>query len=146
MRRVLLPLFAAAALLLGGCHGAVVVSNAASTPITAAQVSDAKATAYAIESGYDALLTVAIAWGTATPLCAPDAGAQQFCHTNAGVLQIEKARQAVRAGLDAFNKVIADTTTTTSQLGAAISVLQQSYGAYQQVLAIFKVNVPGAVK
>jgi len=133
MRKILASF--AIVLMLSGCAGVTSITTAATTTVTAEQISSAKDVAYGLEASYGASLSAAIAWGH-QPTCGTyKAPPPPACKTLNGLNAIENVRIQFRSALDRLNATIRDTTTTTSVLTAAISAAKQAWATYQDVAA-----------
>jgi hypothetical protein len=127
----------ALALALGGCQAITAVNTAANTPVTAAQVASARDVSYGLEASYDVALRLAVLYGK-EPTCGPAAPPAPLCKTLAVMEGIEVGRAKFRSSLNRLNAVIADTTTTTSMLSAAIDLAKGAYAEYQAALPAVK--------
>ncbi len=124
-----------AGLLLGGCALTGAVNNAANTPVTASQIASAKDVSYGLEAAYVASLKLAVVWGQPSNRCGkPLAPVAPLCSTLAGMERVETVRAKYRSALNRLNAIIADTTTTTSQLSAGIDIAKGAYAEYQSAL------------
>lgn len=131
---------AAIALLLGGCQylkAADAVATAATTPVTAAQISSAKDVSYGLEASYDVALRLGVIYGK-EPTCKAGSPPAPLCKTLAVMEGIEVGRARFRSALDRLNAVIRDTTTTTSVLSAAIDIAKGAFAEYQAALPAVK--------
>lgn len=136
LRKILASL--AIVLMVSGCASLSTIGNvgtAATTPVTAEQISSAKDVSYGLEASYTAALTVAVAWGRQPTCGTPRAPQPPACKTLNGLHSIEAVRVQWRSAIDRLNAVIADTKTTSSVLSVAIAAARQAYAAYQDVAA-----------
>ncbi len=131
MTRIILCL----ALVLGGCSTLGAVNSAANTPVTAAQIASAKDVSYGLEATYVVALKLATLYGK-EPTCRTGSPPPPLCKTLPIMEGIETGRAKFRSSLDRLNAVIADTTTTTSVLSAAIDIAKGAYAEYQQSLPV----------
>lgn len=130
----------ATALLLSSCQylkAADAVTTAATTPVTAAQISSAKDVSYGLEAGYDVALRLGVIYGK-EPTCKAGSPPAPLCKALAIIEGIEVGRVKFRSALNRLNAVIADTTTTTSVLSAAIDLAKGAFAEYQAALPAVK--------
>jgi hypothetical protein len=130
MRLILLCLLA---LPLGGCF-LQDATTAATTPVGAQAVADARNTVYALKSLYAVALEGAVLYDNQKFCSAAAAPPRPFCKDQPVVIKIAQLQAGAKVAIDSAERVVLSGTATTSEMTAAITAAQAAYGAFQTIV------------
>jgi len=146
MKRLLLLIGCSALLALGGCEylkAASSISSAASTPVGAQTIADARNTVYAVKSGYAIALPFAKAYVTQTPCSFPKALPAPLCSSDAGVSALDKARATLSSAINRAEALALSASPSQSDLSVSIDVLKAAYAEFQTAMVTYGVKQGG---
>jgi len=112
---------------------ALVGCAALTSNVSVDDLKKAKAISYGLDSVYATALSATTTWAKQPRCGATGAPPVPLCSTAIGVFAAEKLRVQARTALDRLNTVIADTTTSTPVLEAAISTAQSAVAVYSDI-------------